>query len=697
MRTGSTHGLCIANGYRKLMIQTTSRHQLDEWMKELTRLKNECLWVTQHPHQSFAPVRSMMAVAGYIDGRDYLRDVATALDLAQHQIFIADWWLSPYLHLVRDPCNDFFRLDTLLKRKAIQGVKIYVIVYKEFNLAFANNSRHAKKILQTLHPNICVLRYPDHSGSNMILKWAHHEKLVIIDQVITFLGGLDLCYGRDDTADHLLTDYSEDYPQGRFWHGQDYSNPRLANVTRVDNPAYSSVDRAHFPRMPWHDISCVVTGAAARDLARHFIQRWNFIKNVKAKSKQAVSFLVPYRELVLSSSLSPENQSPSLLNNNPERAETATGLSTTTTTTAAATAEMPLASTAADELTNTRFESKIMAQFISQCTPSVSIAQDCQVQVLRSAGAWSNGTSPEISIHEAYVHLIETAVHFIYIENQFFISLTHGTSFVENHVAKALFERIKRASSEKKPFRVVFLLPSLPGFQGDLDDLSAGTLRAITHWQYRSIRHLLAQLDKEKLRSADYIEFFALRNHGFLAGRHVTEQVYIHSKMMMADDRVVIIGSANINDRSLIGVRDSEIAIKIEDMQLVDSVMAGEPWRASRFCLQLRMKLAREHLGEESLPDSLLVDPLSSEYYQNVWRFRAFRNTAIYRDCFRCIPDDAVESWADYSSFKRSKKEYSVKEMEQKLSSVRGHLVLYPVRFLQRENLGEGFSKDIFT
>lgn len=30
--------------------------------------------------------------------------------------------------------------------------------------------------------------------------------------------------------------------------------------------------------MPWHDIGVMVHGKAARDIARHFIQRWNFTK-----------------------------------------------------------------------------------------------------------------------------------------------------------------------------------------------------------------------------------------------------------------------------------------------------------------------------------------------------------------------------------------------------------------------------------
>ena len=37
--------------------------------------------------------------------------------------------------------------------------------------------------------------------------------------------------------------------------------------------------------------------------------------------------------------------------------------------------------------------------------------------------------------------------------------------------------------------------------------------------------------------------------------------IYVHSKMMIVDDTYIIIGSANINQRSMAGTRDSEIAI----------------------------------------------------------------------------------------------------------------------------------------
>lgn len=44
------------------------------------------------------------------------------------------------------------------------------------------------------------------------------------------------------------------------------------------------------------------------------------------------------------------------------------------------------------------------------------------VQVLRSVGEWSAGCATESSIYHAYVHAILNANHFIYIENQYFLS-----------------------------------------------------------------------------------------------------------------------------------------------------------------------------------------------------------------------------------------------------------------------------------
>ncbi len=63
----------------------------------------------------------------------------------------------------------------------------------------------------------------------------------------------------------------------------------------------------------------------------------------------------------------------------------------------------------------------------------------------------------------------------------------------------------------------------------------------------------------------DYLGIYSLRTHGIISGLPATEIVYIHSKLLIIDDCVALIGSANINDRSLMGDRDSEIAVVVED------------------------------------------------------------------------------------------------------------------------------------
>lgn len=55
------------------------------------------------------------------------------------------------------------------------------------------------------HENIKVFRHPDHARVGVFF-WAHHEKIVAIDQTYAFIGGIDLCYGRWDDYKHRLTD-----------------------------------------------------------------------------------------------------------------------------------------------------------------------------------------------------------------------------------------------------------------------------------------------------------------------------------------------------------------------------------------------------------------------------------------------------------------------------------------------------------
>lgn len=79
----------------------------------------------------------------------------------------------------------------------------------------------------------------------------------------------------------------------KLWFGKDYANFLLRDFRNLDQPFQDQIDRNTTPRMPWHDIGGLVYGSCARDLARHFIERWNFVKRQKMKDNERYPFLLP--------------------------------------------------------------------------------------------------------------------------------------------------------------------------------------------------------------------------------------------------------------------------------------------------------------------------------------------------------------------------------------------------------------------
>src|SRR5690348_8309021 len=49
--------------------------------------------------------------------------------------------------------------------------------------------------------------------------------------------------------------------------------------------------------------------------------------------------------------------------------------------------------------------------------------------------------------------------------------------------------------------------------------------------------------------------------------------------------------------------------------------------------------------------DKLALDPLSDHFCNNIWRKTANTNTLIYRDLFRCVPDDTVHTFDQHRKF----------------------------------------------
>ncbi|MGY6002171.1 phospholipase D-like domain-containing protein, partial [Stenotrophomonas maltophilia] len=157
----------------------------------------------------------------------------------------------------------------------------------------------------------------------------------------------------------------------------------------------------------------------------------------------------------------------------------------------------------------------------------------------------------------------------------------------------------------------------------------------------------------------------------------VTEQCYVHSKLLIVDDAVAIIGSANCNDRSLLGTGDTEIAAVIVD-GAAKSMDLGNGLQVitRKFARDLRMKLWRKFLGEEieDVPGKLqgytavegnpnhppfrkkssLVDvgkPASGATWKKVQGIAEF-NASLYQRVFPNVPRDAMSRYdAVFSGF----------------------------------------------
>ncbi len=129
-------------------------------------------------------------------------------------------------------------------------MNIYVLLFKEVEMALPLKSAYSKIVLRRRSDQIKVMRHP----RTLLSMWSHHEKLLIIDQEVAFLGGLDLCFGRMDNGEHRLCDLPNEKGEVMF-PGQDYNNVRLADFRDVNKKELCLIDRNVQPRMPWHDVA----------------------------------------------------------------------------------------------------------------------------------------------------------------------------------------------------------------------------------------------------------------------------------------------------------------------------------------------------------------------------------------------------------------------------------------------------------
>jgi phospholipase D1/2 len=345
---------------------------------------------------------------------------------------------------------------------------------------------------------------------------------------------------------------------------------------------------------------------------------------------------------------------------------------------------------------------------------------------------------------------------------------------IHNVIGAAIVDAVVRAGKEGRKFRVIIVIPAIPGFAGDLrEDAAIGT-RAIMDYQYKSIcrgeHSIKERIKAQGVNPDEHIFIFNLRSYDRLnttpamkaqeeksgvkyqdvqraeaeeimgsdihrggeekkddsgnlaqeqavdqkrkfeaqreaAGLHegggkvisddsiaknamfgqklvseepwdpeheeqekdnfFQEELYIHGKLLIVDDRTVICGSSNINDRSQLGFHDSELSIVMQDTNMLDSTMDGEPYKAGHHAATMRRMLWREHLGllppqdldgskdpnaqppGDGVNDNLegaefefVADPLSDKVW-DMWTKCADINTEVFRDLFHADPDNS--------------------------------------------------------
>jgi len=274
-----------------------------------------------------------------------------------------------------------------------------------------------------------------------------------------------------------------------------------------------------------------------------------------------------------------------------------------------------------------------------------SIDQSCAA--LRTMGASERllnkkGLFVDKSIQTAYVHHIRRAERFLYVENQYFLGSSQCwhrpkegcSNLVPIEIANKVCEKICLG----QPFHAYINVPMWP--EGIPEDKVS---QEIIFWQfqtvdcmYRMVHKCLEDMGKLSHESPqDYLTFYCLVSRetkdgsqetpgenpdetasGGLMWKHRRAPIYIHSKHMVVDDEYMIMGSANINERSLSGTRDTEIAFGAYQPA---HCHPGKNYLGLRGAVQaFRMQVWSAHLG--------IKDPHELEEFRNPHTVDVARN-----------------------------------------------------------------------
>ncbi|KAL6897808.1 hypothetical protein ACP4OV_006767 [Aristida adscensionis] len=530
-------------------------------------------------------------------------DVFDAISAARHLVYITGWSVYTEITLLRDASRakpgGAVTLGELLKKKAAEGVRVLMLVWDDRTSvgAFKKDGLMATHDEETMNyfqgtDVHCVLcpRDPDDSGSfvqdlQISTMFTHHQKIVVVDhdmpapssgrrrRILSFVGGLDLCDGRYDTPCHPL------FATLDKAHRDDFHQPNFATAAIAKGG----------PREPWHDIHCRLEGPVAWDVLYNFEQRW--------RKQGGKDLLLQLREL--GDEIIPP--SPVTFPEDPETWH---------------------------------------VQLFRSIDGGAAFGfPDTPDDATRAGLVSGKDQIIDRSIQDAYIHAIRRAKTFIYIENQYFLGSSYAWKAegikpeeigASHLIPKELAMKVVSKIEAGERFTVYVVVPMWP--EGIPE---SGSVQAILDWQRRTMEMMytdIAQAIQAKGISADprdYLTFFCLGNREakkpgeyqpteeaepdtdyIRAQQNRRFMIYVHTKMMIVDDEYIIVGSANINQRSMDGARDSEIAMgAYQPHHLATSGPARGQVHG------FRMSLWYEHLGAV---DEVFTRPESVECVRKV-------------------------------------------------------------------------------
>lgn len=205
------------------------------------------------PGRSCWRIERARRVAFLIDGAAYFAAVRAAIAQAKRSVFILGWDIDSRIHLVPQGANDGYPealgdfLNEVVKRE--RHLRMYVLSW-DFAMVFALDREWLPiyKLDWRTHRRLSFRLDDRHP-----LGASHHQKIVVVDDAVAFIGGLDLTHCRWDTSAHASHE---------------------PNRCDAEGSAYR----------PYHDVQAAVDGNAAKALGELCRDRWQRATNQRAGS-----------------------------------------------------------------------------------------------------------------------------------------------------------------------------------------------------------------------------------------------------------------------------------------------------------------------------------------------------------------------------------------------------------------------------